>query len=86
MSANFLEIAKRKWPQSRITGSGCFAVILCHYVRLEELPMFAMQTRRASCGEYCYGIHRHKIVELKPETEKPIFRQNNSLQKAMAED
>jgi len=60
------QIAKHRWPQYHITGTGCLAVLLCHQVRLEELPIFAMATRRVEFGAGCCGTDRHRIVELKP--------------------
>ena len=66
---NTLEVAKRRWPQHRITGTGRWAVLLCHSVKLEELPIFAMAARRAECGVGCCGTDQHRIVELKAPIE-----------------
>ncbi|MGA8429492.1 MAG: hypothetical protein WB729_06700 [Candidatus Sulfotelmatobacter sp.] len=64
-----LDAAKRRWPQHSISGTGKWAVVLCHQVKLEGLPMFAMAARRAECGADCVGINQHRIEELKPAVE-----------------
>jgi hypothetical protein len=59
------KLAARRWPQTKISGDGFLAVVLCREVQLAELPIFAMQIRRANCGHVCYGTDQHRVEELK---------------------
>jgi hypothetical protein len=70
-TAEYIDAAKRRWPQYSITGNGSIAVVFhCnHRIELCTMPMLAQTIVGERCGQYCDHVRNpeyrwHEIERL----------------------